>query len=86
MGTHLSVTWMYLNLKLWQSIDAHSGYNWPFPVSPFSVIASMDCAPAHDYHHSHNVGNFGGYFIFWDYMMGTDKAYTKHLKAEEKKA
>ena len=43
--------------KLWQSIDAHSGYDLPFPLSPWSAIKYMDCAPAHDFHHSHNHGN-----------------------------
>jgi sterol desaturase/sphingolipid hydroxylase (fatty acid hydroxylase superfamily) len=79
MGLHLSVTLTYLTFKLWQSIDAHSGYNFPFPVSPFSYITTMDCAPAHDYHHSHNKGNYGGFFIFWDWVFGTDESYGKFL-------
>jgi sterol desaturase/sphingolipid hydroxylase (fatty acid hydroxylase superfamily) len=74
---------MYSALKLWQSIDAHSGYNLPFPISPFSFITWMDCAPAHDYHHSNNLGNFGGFFIFWDWLMGTDEKYLKHLQTKK---
>ena len=71
-----------------QSLDAHSGFDLPFPLSPWSAIKSMDCAPAHDFHHSHNVGNYGGYFIFWDWAMGTDRAYRAHVqkKAVGKKA
>ena len=48
---------LYTGAKLWQSIDAHSGYDLPFPLSPWSAIKYMDCAPAHDFHHSHNHGN-----------------------------
>ena len=77
LGSHATVLWLYTALKLWQSIDAHSGYDMPPPVSPWSVIRWMDCAPAHDYHHSHNVGNYGGYFMFWDWLMGTDVDYAK---------
>ena len=84
LGCHLSVFWLYLTLKLWQSIDAHSGYNFPFPFSPFSFIRSMDCAPAHDYHHSHNEGNFGGFFIFWDWACGTDDWYGKFLEKRKR--
>jgi hypothetical protein len=40
-------------------MEAHSGYNLPFPLSVVSFIDSMDAAPAHDFHHSHNVGNYG---------------------------
>ena len=83
LGSHVTVFWMYSALKLWQSIDAHSGYNLPFPISPFSFITWMDCAPAHDYHHSNNLGNFGGFFIFWDWLMGTDEKYLKHLQTKK---
>ena len=104
LGAHPCTAAVYFALKLWQSIDAHSGsvrahkctyhtytyartlaptrthahthththtalpafsYNLPFPLSPFSVIEWMDCAPAHDYHHSHYLGNYGGFFVFW---------------------
>ena len=41
LGCHVTVFWGYLALKLWQSIDAHSGYNLPFPVSPFSALRTM---------------------------------------------
>lgn len=40
----------------------------------------MDCAPAHDFHHTHNTGNFGGWFIFWDWLCGTDQRYSLHLE------
>eukprot|EP00300_Choanocystis_sp_HF-7_P042737 c9439_g1_i1.p1 GENE.c9439_g1_i1~~c9439_g1_i1.p1 ORF type:complete len:168 (+),score=23.14 c9439_g1_i1:446-949(+) len=68
---HLFVFWLCLIVKIWQSIDAHSGFNLPFPLSPWSCLPSMDSAPAHDLHHSQNTGNYGGYFVFWDWLMGT---------------
>lgn len=83
LGCHVTVFWGYLALKLWQSIDAHSGYNLPFPVSPFSALRTMDCAPAHDFHHSHNTGNFGGFFVFWDWVCGTNESYKGYLAKQK---
>lgn len=83
LGAHVSVFWAYVGLKLWQSIDAHSGYDLPFPLTPWSAIRWMDCAPAHDFHHAHNAGNYGGYTIFWDWLCGTDRPYREHLRKLE---
>ena len=77
LKSHSSVFFFYTCFKLLQSLDAHSGYNLPF--SPFSVLDSMDCSPAHDFHHSHNVGNYGGFFVFWDWICSTDGRYEKYL-------
>mmetsp|Transcript_8227 Transcript_8227/g.14966 ORF Transcript_8227/g.14966 Transcript_8227/m.14966 type:complete len:315 (-) Transcript_8227:50-994(-) len=78
LKSHSVVFYTYTTLKLVQSLDAHSSYNLPF--SPFSFIETMDCAPAHDFHHTHNAGNFGGFFIFWDWLCGTDQRYMLHLE------
>jgi len=80
---HTLVLLLVICMKLWQSIDAHSGYDFPFPLSPWSAIKYMDCAPAHDFHHSHNVGNYGGYFMFWDKLCGTDEAYVAFQMKEK---
>ena len=80
IGSHVSVLVSYAALKLWQSVDAHSGYNLPFPFCPFSALPYMDCAPAHNFHHTHNTGNFGGWFTFWDQLCGTDVSYRRHLR------
>jgi sterol desaturase/sphingolipid hydroxylase (fatty acid hydroxylase superfamily) len=85
LGSHPAIIFSYMSLKMWQSIDAHSGFELPFPLSPFNVVVGMDCAPAHDYHHSHNVGNFGGFFTFWDWFCGTDKSYKRHLSKQMSK-
>ena len=102
LGAHMGVVWLYAALKLTQSIDAHSGYELPFPLSVWSVVDAMDAAPAHGnphvrfflgcvaqmiseisvrigYHHSHSNGCYGGYFVFWDRLCGTDRAYKRWL-------
>ena len=77
LGCHYCSFILYTLLKLWQSIEAHSNYSFPFPFSFWSFVESFDCARAHDFHHSHNVGNFGGTTMFWDWLLGTDAAYNK---------
>lgn len=76
LGNNATLAVGYMGMKLWQSIDGHSGFLLPFPLSPWNcAIVGMDCSMAHDFHHSHNKGNYGGYFIWWDRLCGTDKAY-----------
>jgi sterol desaturase/sphingolipid hydroxylase (fatty acid hydroxylase superfamily) len=75
LGCHMAVTLLYPTLKLAQSIDAHCGYDLPFPLSVWSAVEVMDCAPAHSFHHSRNTGMYGGFFVFWDRLCGTDAIY-----------
>jgi sterol desaturase/sphingolipid hydroxylase (fatty acid hydroxylase superfamily) len=84
LQTHPVVLIFYVATKLYQSMEAHSGFNLPFPLSIWSVIDSMDCAPAHDFHHSHNIGNFGGFFMFWDWICGTDLRYKEFVMNKKK--
>lgn len=49
----------------------HSGYKFPIALSNGS----------HDFHHSHNVGNFGS-MTHWDKICGTNGAYKAHLKRQ----
>lgn len=75
LGCHMAVVLLYPTLKLAQSIDAHCGYDLPFPLSIWSAVEVMDCAPAHSFHHSRNTGMYGGFFVFWDRLCGTDATY-----------
>jgi len=68
---HFSTLLLFTVLRLWETVDAHSGYSLPW--SPWSVLRRTD---RHDFHHSHNLGNFG-MFPFWDAVMGTDMHYMK---------
>jgi len=72
---HVTEWWLFLAIRLWETIDAHSGYNFPF--SPWCWFPSIQGgAERHDFHHSHNVGSFGMLNI-WDPLMGTDKAFRR---------
>eukprot|EP00656_Telonema_subtile_P015395 TRINITY_DN18055_c0_g1_i1.p1 TRINITY_DN18055_c0_g1~~TRINITY_DN18055_c0_g1_i1.p1 ORF type:complete len:270 (+),score=63.88 TRINITY_DN18055_c0_g1_i1:64-873(+) len=76
LGAHMQVGLLYMWLKLWQSMESHSGYVFPFPYSPWSLFDLMENG-RHEFHHSRNDGNYGGMFGFWDRLMGTDQAFEK---------
>lgn len=79
LGSHMAVCMLYTALKLWQSIDAHSGLELPCPLSPWSIGDAVDCASAHSFHHSKNSGCYGGYTMFWDWLCGTDRPYREYV-------
>eukprot|EP00730_Choanoeca_flexa_P020094 TRINITY_DN981_c0_g1_i1.p1 TRINITY_DN981_c0_g1~~TRINITY_DN981_c0_g1_i1.p1 ORF type:complete len:270 (+),score=30.95 TRINITY_DN981_c0_g1_i1:85-894(+) len=65
-------------LRLWESIDSHSGYE--FEWSPWFVLRNVQGGAArHDYHHSHNIGSYGTFTQFWDWAMGTDKPFKAYM-------
>jgi len=69
------VVWFWLFIRLTETYDAHSGYD--FPWQPWKLLPFQGGADRHDFHHSHNVGNYGAFFTFWDWIGGTDLAYRK---------
>ena len=60
-------------------IPAHSGYVLPLPLTAWSLPWGELGGELgrHAFHHSHPNANanFGGYFNWWDRLMGTDKPY-----------
>lgn len=73
MGSHAVVFWAWLALRISETVDAHSGYSFKF--SPFSFLPFQGGAERHDFHHSNNVGCYGSFTTFWDWIMGTDAAF-----------
>jgi len=86
MRSHALVLWSWIAFRLMETIDAHSGYDFSF--SPFSMVPFQGGARRHDFHHSRNVGCYGSFFIFWDWVCGTDSAFLefegKRLTEEKK--
>jgi methylsterol monooxygenase/4-alpha-methyl-delta7-sterol-4alpha-methyl oxidase len=56
-----------------EGVDGHTGYE--FPWSPFRLLPFSASTKYHDFHHTHNVGNYSSFFIVWDILFGTNKAY-----------
>jgi sterol desaturase/sphingolipid hydroxylase (fatty acid hydroxylase superfamily) len=68
---------------MWDAYNGHSGY--VFPWSPLQVIPFCTNDDYHDFHHSHNSGNYSSQFRYLDIIFGTIKpfkAYKKALKAK----
>ena len=57
---HVSTLFFYNAFRWLETVDAHSGFNFPF--SPFSFIKIFAGALFHDYHHSGD-GFFGNYGV-----------------------
>jgi len=56
-----AITWLVFRILI--TSDVHCGYEWPWdPLLAFPFSAP---APYHDFHHSHNVGNYASSSMFW---------------------
>ncbi|CAD5166590.1 unnamed protein product [Musa acuminata subsp. burmannicoides] len=82
-GPHLFTLWLWVILRVLETVDAHSGYD--FPWSPSNFLPLYGGAHFHDYHHRvlyTKSGNYSSTFVYMDWLFGTDKGYRK-LKALE---
>jgi sterol desaturase/sphingolipid hydroxylase (fatty acid hydroxylase superfamily) len=72
---------LWFFLSLWESTVAHCGYALPFSIWSLPFLRQ---AVHHDYHHSHNQGNFGVFVgLTWDRLFGTNASFNKN-EAKEK--
>jgi len=70
---HLFSLWVWLLVRLYQTVEAHSGYD--FPWSPTKLIPFWGGAIFHDFHHETFSGNYASTFTYMDYIFGTSKQY-----------
>jgi len=70
---HLFTVYIWIVLRNFQSIDAHSGYDFPWSLHHF--IPFWSGAAHHDFHHMSFVNNFSTSFRWCDWLFGTDKKY-----------
>ena len=78
--THVFTLWWYLVMRLFQVVDAHSGYDFPFNLRNF--LPFWAGAEFHDHHHMNFLGNYGTSFRWNDWMFGTDNYYNKYKKEQ----
>lgn len=74
MGSHVFVFWLWLAIRQTEAINAHSGYH----ILPHYISKWFSGGRFHEFHHSHNVGNYGAFTTIWDYIMGTDVAFEEY--------
>ncbi|KAF5470505.1 hypothetical protein F2P56_011012 [Juglans regia] len=80
-GPHLMTLWLWMVLRVLETVEAHCGYHFPWSLSNFLPLYGG--ADFHDYHHRllyTKSGNYSSTFTYMDWVFGTDKGYRK-LKA-----
>ncbi|KOS18218.1 Methylsterol monooxygenase [Escovopsis weberi] len=80
---HLITMYIWIILRLWQAIDAHSGYDFPWSLRHF--LPFWAGADHHDLHHEKFIGNYASSFRWWDYMLDTEAGADAHKRRREKK-
>jgi len=75
MATHFFTVLVWLFIRLLQTVEAHSGYD--FPWSPRHFIPFWGGSEFHDFHHETSSGNYSSTFTVWDRVFGTDLNYKK---------
>lgn len=67
---HIITMYVWIVLRLFQAIDAHSGYEFPWSLHHF--LPFWAGADHHDLHHEKFVGNYASSFRWWDYLLDTE--------------
>jgi methylsterol monooxygenase len=74
--------YIWVTLRLFQAIDAHSGYDFPWSLQ--HILPFWSGADHHDFHHMAFTNNYSTSFRWLDYLFGTDdkyRAYKAKVKA-----
>ena len=85
---HILTVYIWVTLRLFQAVDAHSGYDFPWSLRHF--LPFWAGADHHDYHHQSFRDCYSTSFRWWDHFLGTDSKYkafrsrVKNAKASER--
>lgn len=90
---HMATVAVWITLRLFQAIDAHSGYGQlpsdpresfsyeissDFPWSLQHILPFWSGADHHDFHHMAFTNNYSTSFRWWDRIFGTDDKYLQY--------
>ncbi|OTB06379.1 hypothetical protein M426DRAFT_319115 [Hypoxylon sp. CI-4A] len=67
---HLFTMYVWIVGRLFQAIDSHSGYDFPWSLR--HVLPFWAGAKHHDVHHEKFIGNYSSSFTWWDWMLDTE--------------
>lgn len=67
---HILTMYLWIVCRLFQAIDAHSGYEFPWSLHHF--LPFWAGAEHHDVHHERFIGNYSSSFRWWDYVFDTE--------------
>jgi len=80
---HIFTMYLWIVGRLFQAIDAHSGYEFPWSLHHF--LPFWAGADHHDTHHERFIGNYASSFRWWDYVMDTESGPEAAKKRRERK-
>jgi methylsterol monooxygenase len=80
---HVLTMYLWITLRLFQAIDAHSGYDLPWSLHHY--IPFWGGADYHDVHHEKFVGNYSSSFRIWDKLMDTESSAEANARRRERK-
>ncbi|KAK4204201.1 fatty acid hydroxylase superfamily-domain-containing protein [Triangularia verruculosa] len=80
---HLVTMYLWIVLRLFQAIDAHSGYDFPWSLR--HILPFWAGADHHDLHHERFIGNYASSFRWWDYCLDTEAGEAASKKRRERK-
>ncbi|KAL8286299.1 hypothetical protein RQP46_004787 [Phenoliferia psychrophenolica] len=70
---HLVTMFVWITLRLFQAVDAHSGYDFPWSLN--KILPFWAGADHHDFHHQAFSNCYSTSFRYIDSIMGTDTKY-----------
>jgi len=73
---HIVNVYIWITLRLFQAVDAHSGYDFPWSLQ--HILPFWSGAEHHDFHHMAFVNNFSTSFRWCDRIFGTDDKYREY--------
>ena len=80
---HLFTVSIWIILRLFQAVDAHSGYEFPWSLHNF--LPFWAGADHHDEHHHYFIGGYSSSFRWWDFILDTE-AGPKAKRVEKTKS
>lgn len=79
---HMFTVYVWVALRLFQAIDAHSGYEFPWSLHHF--LPFWAGADHHDDHHRYFLGNYASSFRWWDALLNTHPKTVRPEKGTKK--
>ncbi|KAL8849306.1 MAG: hypothetical protein Q9221_005716 [Calogaya cf. arnoldii] len=80
---HILTMYIWIVCRLFQAIDAHSGYEFPWSLHHF--LPFWAGAEHHDVHHERFIGNYSSSFRWWDYLLDTESGPEAAKKRRERR-
>lgn len=79
---HLFTITCWIVLRLFQAVDSHSGYDFPWSLNKF--IPFWAGAAHHDLHHHYFIGNYASSFTWLDFFMDTEAGPVAKQRREKR--